>query len=193
MSGPSATVTKANVLAGPGALYWGLQAATNPADTAVNVTPQASAGWTDAGATDGGLTVTWNQSFFEKRVDQVADVVGRVLTERDVQIQTNLAEGTLENLALALNNTTASSGSGYKKLALIPGQAAMIITPIKVIVDGWAPGTNKRRRFLARSVTSIGNVESSYKKDGMFFVPVTFSAEYVDPTTSPVDTIDETA
>jgi hypothetical protein len=191
MAGPSATVTRTNILAGPGAIYSGAVGAVEPTDAAVNTTPQASA-WTDAGATDDGLTITVNQEFFEIEIDQVADVVGRRLTGRSVQVSTNLAEGTLENLALAVNDSVPASGSGYKSLSLVPGQAAMVPTERAILVDGWAPGTNKRRRLIARRVLSIENVESAYKKDDKYMIPVTFGAHYVDATTSPVKWIDET-
>lgn len=191
MSGPSATVTRTNILQGPGALYYGAVGATEPADAAVNSTPQASA-WTDAGATDGGLTITVNQDFSEITVDQVADVVGRRLVGRNVTVATAMAEGTLENMTLAVNDTTTASGSGYKSISLIPGQAAMVPTERAILVDGWAPGVNKRRRFVARRVLSIENVETAYQKDGKYMIPVTFGAHYVDATTSPVKWIDET-
>lgn len=194
MAGPSSTVTRTNVLAGPGQLWYGVYpTATFPADTAVNLGVAASAGWTDAGGTDGGLTVTTNQSFFDKRVDQIPDSLGKVMTERAVQVSTSLAEGTLENLALALNVDPAdiTSGAGFKKLSLVPGQAAMIPDEFSVIVDGWAPGTAKRRRALIRRVNSIENVESAYQKDGLWLIPVTFEALYVDSVTSPVAWVDE--
>lgn len=194
MAGPNATVTRTNVLAGPGALYSGLTTATIPADTAVNAAPAVSAGWTDAGGTDDGLTVTVNQSFFEMRVDQIPDIVGRRLTERDVQVTTNLAEGTLENLAVALNDTVAASGAGFKKIDLVAGQAAMFPTYRSFLIDGWAPATtsaSKRRRVVVRRALSIENVETAYKKDEQYLIPVTFGAEFVDSTTSPVTWIDE--
>lgn len=190
MSGPSATVTRTNILQGPGAFYSGAVGAVEPTDAAVNTTPQASA-WTDAGATDGGLSITVNQDFSEITVDQVADVVGRRLIGRNVTVATNLAEGTLENLALSVNDTTSASGAGYKSISLIPGQAAMVPTERAAMVDGWAPGANKRRRFIARRVVSIEAVETAYQKDGKFMIPVTFAAHYVDATTSPVKWVDE--
>lgn len=190
--GVSTTTTdRTKVLAGPGTLYYGAFGATEPLDTAVGSVP-ASAAWTAAGPTEGGLTVTVNQSFFEMRVDQNPDIVGRRLTERDVQVSTQLAEGTLENLSLALNTSTPTTGAGYKKVSLDGGQTAMIPTEKAIIVDGYAPGSNKNRRFIARRVVSVEAVETAYQKDGMWLVPVTWGAMYVDSSTSPCDWVDET-
>lgn len=193
MAGPSATVTATNVLAGPGALYTGAFGATEPADAAVNSVPAASA-WTDAGSTHDGLMVTVNQEFFELEVDQVPDIVGRRLTKRDVQVQTNLAEGTLANIALTLNDSTSATGSGFATLTPSFGQSAMFPTAKAVIVDGWAPTTStaKTRRFIARKVVSIEAVETAYKKDDQYVLPVTFGAMYVDASTAPCKWVDAT-
>lgn len=194
MSGPNATVTRTNVLAGPGQLWWGLfSTAVEPLDDAVGDPPGAT--YADLGGTNGGLTVTVNQTFFDMRVDQVADSLGRRLTERDTQISTNLAEGTLENLARAFNLDPADIIDGgvanFRSLEMEAGQDAFIPIEAAIIVDGWAPGTAVKRRFIGRRVTSIESVGSSWQKDGQLFVPVTFSALFVDSTTSPVKWTDE--
>lgn len=203
MATPNATVTRTNVLAGPGQLWYGIYGtAVLPSDSdvdlALNDIPSISGGWTDAGATSEGLTVVTNQSFFEMRVDQVPDKLGHRLTERDIAVNTNLAEGTFENLCLAFNVNPASaitSGAGWRKLQLVPGQAAMVPEELSVIVDGWAPsdadGTPRMRRVILPRVNSIENVEAGYMKDGLFVIPVSISALYVDANTSPVTWIDE--
>lgn len=197
MSGPSATVTRTNVLAGPGQLWWGVYGtATLPADADVADPLQSADGWTDAGATSEGLTITANQSFFSMTVDQVADSLGERMTERMIQVSTSLAEGTLANLSIALNHdpdTYVTSGSGYSKLALKAGQTAMTPDELSIVVDGVAPGSDRRRRILVRRTSSIENVESAYQKGGLLLYPVTFKALYVDASTSPVDWIDEVA
>jgi hypothetical protein len=195
MSGPRATVTRTNVLAGPAQLWHGqFGIATLPDDADVADPLLEADGWTDAGATDGGATQTVNQSFFAMRVDQVPDALGQRLTERDVQIATSLAEGTLRNLATALNHDPdeyITSGVGFQKLTLKAGQDAFLPDELSIILDGWAPGGAKRRRVLLHRCVSIENVESAYQKDGLWLYPVTFNALYVDAQTSPVEWIDE--
>lgn len=186
------------VLMGAGTLYTGdysLTGANEPLLAAVNTTPQASA-WADAGYTNDGITVSWNQEFAEMEVDQVADLIGRKMVKRDVQVKANLAEATLENLVMALNSGTVTTGSGYKYFdpeydgdELQPGYKALIF-------DGYAPasaaGVTKRRRLICRKVLSIENVETAYKKGDMTLIPVTFGCHYVSTTLAPYRIIDET-
>ncbi len=190
MAGPSTTVTGLNILAGPAALYVGDYGAVEPADTAVNAAPAASA-WRDLGATNDGLTVTVGQEFFVMTVDQVPDVVGRRMTQRDVRFATNLAEATLDNLAMVVNDAESASGAGYRSVTFGYGLSAMFPTYRASIVDGYAPGISKRRRFIARKVLSVESVETAYKKDGMTLYPVTFGCHFVDSNTPPTKTIDE--
>lgn len=200
MSTPAAVVTAGNILAGPAALYTGsLDASGNvigvPAASAVNAVPAASA-WTDRGGTSGGVTLLTEQSFFVMRVDQIPDRVGVRQTERNVNVRTSMAEGTLENLALAMNVDLddIDTGTGFKHFALPFGQAAMFPFEVPVLIDGWAPADGneaRRRRALFRRCVSIENIESPYQKDGLFLIPVTFGALYVNATDSPVEYWDE--
>lgn len=184
-------VTVTNLAQGPGTLYSGAFGAAEPADAAVNTTPAASA-WVDRGGTDGGIKLVMTQTFSELKVDQIVDSPGRRLVKRDFNLQTNLAEVTLENLALAMNGGTAASGSGFKTLT--PDSASSATQPgyIAAILDGWAPG-QLRRRVIARKVLNISNVESAYQKDAQTFIPVDLAAHYVSSSIRPFYIQDETA
>lgn len=195
MSGPRAVVDRETILAGPAQLWWGRFGVAEipaPEDVAAPLLP--ADGWTDAGATDGGVTLTNNQSFFRMGVDQVADAVGQRLTERDTQVGTSLAQGTLDNLAIALNHDPdeyITTGVGFKRLTLRAGQDAFIPNELSIVMDGWAPGGNRRRRVVLYRAVSIENVESAYQKDGLWLYPVSFNAMFVDSDTSPVEYVDE--
>lgn len=183
------------VIMGAGSLYTGAYQATEPADTAVNSAPQASA-WTDAGFTSDGVNLMLNQEFATMTVDQIADIIGRKMTQRDVQVQTNLAEATLENLTIGLNTGTIATGSGFKSYTPVFSGNELQPTYIAVIFDGYAPasaaGVTKRRRFILRRCLSIDNVETAYKKGEMTLVPVTFGCHYIDTSTAPFKIVDET-
>jgi hypothetical protein len=183
---------------GAGRMYTGtfsLTAANEPALAAVNSVPQASA-WTYTGFTNDGITVTVEQEFAEMTVDQLADRVGRKMTGRQVKIQANLAESTLENLTLGFNGGTITTGSGYKYYEPVYDGSELQPTYIALIFDGYAPatsaGVSKRRRFLIRKSLQIENVESAYKKGDMTLVPTTFAAHYVSDTVAPFRIVDET-
>jgi hypothetical protein len=188
------------VIQGAGRMYTGVFSATGanePALTAVNVAPQASA-WTYTGFTSDGITLTINQSFSEMRVDQLADRIGTKLTERELAIQANLAEATLANLTLGLNGGTITTGAGpaaYSMYEPIYDGSELQPVYIAVLFDGYAPasaaGVSKRRRIILRKALSTENVESSYKKDSLTLVPVTFTSHYVSDTVASFRIIDE--
>jgi hypothetical protein len=183
------SVTATNVIMGPGTLYTGAFGATEPADAAVNTTPQASA-WTDLGGTDGGVKVGIDQTYTELQVDQIVDRLGSRLTKRDTMVSTNLAEPTLENLSVALNGGTAASGSGFKSFEPDYATSATQPTYIAILVDGFAP-SQKRRRIIVRKVLSTAKVDSEYTKDKQTFFPVEFTAHYVSSSIAPFKQVDE--
>lgn len=190
------SVTVTNLIAGPATLYVGAFGATEPTDANVNTTPAAST-WTDMGGTQDGATLTLNQDFFELEVDQIVDIPGRRLTKRDVQVKTNLAEATLDNLLVALNDGTVSASASYSTFDPADTNAATQPTYRAILLDGWAPqtgaGVSNRRRVVLRKVLSIDNVESEYKKDGQTLIPVTFGVHYVSSAIKPFRIIDQTA
>ena len=185
------------VLMGAGRLYTGvfsLTAANEPALSAINAVPQPSA-WTYTGFTNDGITITIEQEFAELTVDQLADRIGRKLTGRNLAIQANLAEATLENLTLGLNGGTITTAAGYKYYDPVYDGSELQPTYIALLFDGYAPasaaGVSKRRRFLVRKSIQTENVESAYKKGDMTLVPTTFAAHYVSDTVAPFRIIDE--
>lgn len=186
------------VIMGAGTMYNGLFQATEPLDQAVNTTPQASA-WTNTGFTNDGITITLNQEFATMTVDQISDIIGRKMTQRDVQVQANLAEATLENLTLGLNSGTIATGTGagvnFKTYVPVFNGTELQPTYFAIIFDGFAPanaaGVVKRRRFVLRKCLSIDNIEVAYKKGDMTLVPVTIGCHYIDTVTAPFRIIDE--
>lgn len=185
------------VIQGAGRMYVGAfdpTIANEPALANINATPQASA-WTYCGFTSDGITVTTNQSFSEMRVDQLADRVGTKMTDRELQVQANLAEATLANFSLGFNGGTITTASGYSYYEPVYDGTELQPTYIAVLFDGYAPssstGVSKRRRFILRKSISTENVETAYKKDSLTLVPVTFTSHYVSTTVAPFRIIDE--
>jgi hypothetical protein len=187
-------VTTTNLTAGPGTLYTGTFGATEPTDAEINTTPAATA-WRDVGGTSDGVTISVNQEFMALSVDQVIDVVERRRTGRDVQVSTNLAETTLENLAFVLNGGTQATGANFKSYD--PDMADSATQPVyfALLFDGWAPyvaNAPKRRRVVARKCINIEGVEVPYKKDAQTLYPVTFGLHYVSSSVKPFRVIDQT-
>lgn len=188
---PSAT----NLIAGPASLHTGAFGVTEPADTAVATAP--GVGWTDVGGTDDGVTLNVSREYIKLRMDQIVDTPARRMTERDVTIVTNMAEGTLANLNIALAQSEApeTGGTGATAFAAIDiegDDAGAEPTYIAVLVDGKAPN-GKRRRIIGRKCLSIEEVEFAYKKDEQTFFPVTFACHWVSSSIRPVRIVDSTA
>jgi hypothetical protein len=187
-------VSVTNLTMGPGEIYWGEYGATEPADADVsNRIPDTSVSgeWTDLGGTNGGVTLELSLDYTELEVDQIVDIVGRRLTKREMKINTSLAETTLENLRLANNGGTITTGSGFKSFA--PKMDTSAATPeyIALIFDGVNGDNSRRRRVIARRVLSVAGIGQEYSKDSQTLFPVEFSCHYVDTNTPPFKYVDE--
>jgi hypothetical protein len=185
------SVTATNLIQGPAELYAGAFGAAEPADSAVNSTPAASA-WTDLGGTNGGARLTVALTYSELAVDQLVDSPGRRLTKRDCNIATSLAEPTLENLDRALNGGTSASGSGWKSWEPDGATSATQPNYFAALLHGWAPAGN-RRMVILRKALNIANMESAYQKDGQTFIPVDLAGHYVSASIKSFKVLDGTS
>jgi hypothetical protein len=185
------SVNTANLIQGPATLYSGLFGATEPLDTAVNTTPQASA-WTDLGGTQDGVKLSVDQTYGELEVDQITLRVGSRLTKQDFTIETSLAEATLENLALTLNGGTSASGSGWKSFDPNVTSSATQPNYFACLFDGYAP-SQYRRRVIGRKMLNTDSVEIAYTKDKQVLIPAKFAGHYVSGSVTPFHIIDQTA
>ena len=185
------SVTATNLILGPATLYGGAFGSTEPADASVNVTPAGSASWADMGGTLGGVKLSINQTYTVLNVDQVVDVVGRRLTSRDIQVVTQLAEPTLQNMAVVLNGGTVVTGSGATPNTYDPATAIAASQPLyqALIIDGWGPN-QFRRRIIVRKVLSMASVDLDYAEATQAAYPVTFGAHYVSASITPFHIVD---
>lgn len=189
-----ATVTVTNLIQGPGTLYVGEYSATaanEPANSAINTTPAASA-WTDVGGTKDGVTLEIGREFSELAVDQIIDVPDRRQTKREVTLAVNLAEVTLENLAIAVNEATANvtSGSGYKEYS--PDENPFLPNYRAMIFDGYAP-SGYRRRVFGRRMLSTDPIQMAYKKDDQTVYTTKWATHYVSSSVRPYKIVDQTS
>lgn len=188
-------VSATNLILGPGALYTGPFGSAEPADTAVATQPPG-APFVDVGGTKDGVELTVAQEFTELEVDQIVDMVGRRLTKREFMVKTNLAEATLENLAVCMNaGAVTPGGTGATAFAsLEPAYATSATQPDykALILDGYAPNS-KPRRVIVRRALSTDDVEFAYSKEDQTVFSVTFSAHWVSPSIAPFKLVDSTA
>lgn len=177
---------------GPAALYIGAVGAVEPAVTAVGSAPDPLI-WTDLGGVLGGVELAITQEYQSVIFQQIPETPFNRLEKRYLEIKTPLAETTLANLGLALNDTAGVTGTAYTPTVY---DSATQLTYRSLIVDGWAPGVtafgrHKRRRIIVRKCLSIDNIELAYTKDGQTVYNVTWSCHYVDGSTAPFRVIDQ--
>lgn len=185
------TITVTNLTQGPGDLYSGAVGAVEPADTSINISPAASA-WNGLGGTSGGVKLTIVQTYDELDVDQIVDIPGRRKTKREYNIDTSLAEPTLENFQLALNETPPVTGSNWKSVTPTNDNSASQPNYIALIFDGYAPGSF-RRRVIGRRMLSTNNATLEYGKKNQTLIPVTFGAHFVSSVITPFKIVDQTS
>ncbi|MGC5565342.1 hypothetical protein ACPYPG_21240 [Streptomyces sp. FR-108] len=180
-----------NLIAGPALLYTGAFGATEPADTAVNATPAASA-WTEVGFTQDGVKVVSDQAWMEFEVDQTNTTPERRQTKQDWTVETTLAEATLENLALTMNGGTSASGAGFKSWEPNETTSATQPTYKALIMDGYAP-QQFRRRVITRKALSTDGFELAYVKDKQTVFAVKWAAHWVSSSIRAVHVVDQTS
>lgn len=181
------SVTVTDLTQGPATLYRGAFGAVEPLDTAVNATPAASA-WTDMGGTTDGAKLSIKTEYSMMEVDQLIDIPGTRATMREITVETNLAEPTLNTLSYALNGGTISTGATWEAYEPIDSDAATQPTYSALLIHGWV-GT-ARRMVILRRVLSVEGTETEYKKDGMTVFKVKIQAFYVSASTRPFRIID---
>ena len=122
----------------------------------------------------------------------MVDTPDRRLTKREFTLATNLAEPTLENLALVSNESAPTSGSGFKYHEPVNTVAASQPTYVPLLFDGYAP-SQLRRRVIGRRMLSIDPITIAYKKDGQTVFNVKWVAHYVSSTLAPYKIVDQTS
>jgi hypothetical protein len=98
-------VTITNLIEGPAQMWVGVFGTTEPTGNGVAV----GAGWVDVGGTDGGVNAEIQQTYDRMTVDQVAGGVDARLVDQISKIGTNLAEATLANFRVALNQLVSAA------------------------------------------------------------------------------------
>jgi len=139
------------ILTGVGTLYVAPVGTAFPLLTAV---PGAS--WTDLGETEGGVTVSLEQTTVRLRTDQRTGPVKAIRTEENLMIGTSLAESTLENLAKLHGGTVTDTPPGV-------GTIGTREVPLHrgFGVDQWA--------ILFRGTSAYGDYPAQYEVPRGYF------------------------
>lgn len=187
-----------NVILGPARIWVGAFGVTEPAISNAALVVDPSTGWSYLGATSGGATWEVDLTITRVPADQwIDDVIGRT-TKRAVSLTTNLLEGTLANMLVALNNIgTITVGTGISSMTSAQPNSATPSQYASVLIDGWAPvlgsGAAARRRGIFRKClneTKLANILDPVKP-GMF--ALNFGTFGVSDSIDPYIVEDQTA
>lgn len=191
-------LTPFNLVQGPATVYTGAFGTTEPADSAVASLP--GAGWTDVGILADGTSalLELDLTYGDQGADQLVDPVGARLTKRTVQVTLSLAEATLNNMQLAMNQlATINVQTGYSTLDPLTTGSATQPTYTAIMIDGWAPtlstGLAAKRRIIVRKTLTASKLAMEYEKSKAAIFACTFTAYYVSASIGLFHICDATA
>ena len=158
--------TTQNVLYGVGILFTALPGTSMPSDQNLGVgTAWTGLGWACVGATEAGVTVTFNPSTQDINVEEQPTPVAVIVNTATLQVTCSLSEETLGNVNLAWGNggsvATTPPGAGQpgkSVLTLSTNFASMACAVIGKNQQGYA------RVLSIPQVMSAGQVQTAYRR-----------------------------
>lgn len=154
---------------------------TRYADTVQN---SASANWRNVGYTMNGLEIQFQPDFGEVQVDQLLDVARLYKQGMQVNLVTAFAEGTLENLVVAVAANDADYDDSDPDEVTLNLQAGNLgEVPLERAIIAVGPGSGDpdktganavERVYVAHRALSIESVTASAKRDEATMFEVSF-------------------
>lgn len=120
------------------------------------------------GFTVDGVSMTVRSSMANIKVEETDGTIIRRLTDQEVDVTLNVAEGTLANLTAAIPGAVATTGA----ITTIGGGA---LQAHRLTLRGLNPA-GRERVIILNNVNPTGEVTTPYKKGDVSVVPMTFSA-----------------
>jgi hypothetical protein len=146
-------------------------------------TPKIGGAYRNVGYTNNGLQISYQPTFDSVTVDQLLDTAKLFKSAMQVQISTEMAEGTLENILAVFGQkgSTLTKGSTTDVLGLEAGALGAAPTERQLIAVGQAPtvdesgtGIASERVYYARRVLSVEQSQFSLARTAATTFPVTF-------------------
>lgn len=181
-----------NLLQGAARLYVANFGAVEPTDAAIGTEP-SSAVWTEVGATNGGISMNLGEEYGALEADQAAFRAGSARVMANAEVTVNLAEITIQNLAVALNtrNTNLITGANFKKFVPATGDVDEFSPNYKAaLLWGTAPNspTGQPQKFMLimrKVLSTVGAGEVAFSRTEQTVFPVTFTAHLVSSAIKP--------
>jgi hypothetical protein len=176
--------TTTNVLYGVGILFTAPNptpgtGASVPTDANLGVgSAWLSAGWGYVGATEAGVTVTYNPTTQNINIEEQPTPVGVAVNTADLQITANLSEETLSHLNLSWGNggVTATTPAGAGQ----PGKSVLTLSTNFQTLSVALVGQNQlgfARVLYIPVVVSAGQVQTAFRRSAQQrLYPLTLSA-----------------
>jgi hypothetical protein len=190
-------VVASNLVLGPCDLYVGPFGAAEPPDSAITPNPMPPGfPFIDVGGTDGGVTFEVDETLTSLTADQVTMDLGARSTETKITVTAKLAEVTLANFQLAINQIGSfAQGDGFATLDIPVGVTSTQPLYSSLIIDGFAPnlpnGMSARRRIIVRKVLSQPKVSLVYDKKTQNSYDITWQCYYVSASVDPAHVVDQ--
>ena len=167
-------VTFANITVGAGTLLVGSNA--------------EGAATYDVGATQDGVSISWEPDMVDIEIDQFGDAARVILSKVKVMVKTTLAENSLANLALAWSYAgVTEAGDSARVSATLPGMTSATAinmgissvnpTERKIVTTGSAPavsGVAKTRTYTCNRAISVASSELKAMRTENVKIPVEF-------------------
>jgi hypothetical protein len=171
MAGPPLVYTPpgyntSNVVYGLGILFTAAVGTSVPSDQNLGVgTAWTGLGWAYVGATEAGVTVTFNPQTQNLTVEEQPTPVAVTVQTADLQITTSMSEDTLANVNLAWGNggTIAVTPPGAGQ----PGKSTLTLSTNFAQVAAAVVGKNQlgfARVLSVPQVISAGQVQTAYRR-----------------------------
>jgi hypothetical protein len=184
MAGPPLVYTPpnyvtTNVLYGTGILFTAAPGTAVPSDQNLGLgSSWTGLGWAYVGATEAGVTVTFNPSTQNITIEEQPTPVGVIVNTADLQVTCSLSEETLANVNLAWGNggTIAVTPAGASQ----PGKSVLTLSTNFASMACAVVGKNQlgfARVLTIPTVISAGQVQTAYRRAAQQrLYPLTLSA-----------------
>lgn len=166
-----------NVKVGSAIGFFAPVGSTDPLETSLNVFDPANYPdpWVPFGGTEAGWTVNYNPQTQDINIDEQPTPVDQQVQTASLQFVANLAEDTIDNLAMAFNadSTVRAPGAG------VAGRTRLTLSGnlkrLKVALEIATPA-GKPRRFVVDEATCAANVGYQLGRTTRRLIPVTFTS-----------------
>ena len=130
--------------------------------------------FSDIGATQNGVEISWEPDMVDIEIDQFGDAARIVQSKVKVMVKTTLAEATLNNLALAWNydsvgaTDVVANNDGANTKSFLFGAQTVFPYEKSLVITGTAPGSSasgiKTRKFYTKRAISMEASTISMKR-----------------------------